>query len=422
VSGLDVWLAGERIATVLENRYGLSMTYSDAAGPFGGPLLSMSMPVTSQRYGNKVARPFFHGLLAEGETRSVIAYDLGIDVGDDMALLRALGKDCAGALVIQPSNDPKPRYPTPAATQLLMDPDIAGLLAALPVHPLGFDGARIRISLAGVQPKLLLAKTANGSWALPTDGVISTHILKPASRLFPFAVQNEALCMTLANRCGISSALTSIEWFGGDPVLVSERFDRRVLENGSVERIHQEDACQALSVLTTVMARKYERHSPQLNLRAIARLLDQWGTPYELVQLLRHVTFNVIVGNADYHGKNVSFVLDSQSPVRLAPMYDAMSTVYYSTAVGAPPIDTDLGLFVAGITNVNAVTMMDIIDEAKRWGIRSTTATAAIAELVERMNVELPVCSAVIDAPLDLRDTVAGRVERAMAEVLAART
>lgn len=95
---LNVWLAGEHVATITEDRYGMSMVYTDIAQPLGIPLVSMSMPVTSQRYGNKTARPFFHGLLPEGEARTIIAYDLGLDSSNDMGLLQALGEDCAGTL------------------------------------------------------------------------------------------------------------------------------------------------------------------------------------------------------------------------------------------------------------------------------------------------------------------------------------
>jgi serine/threonine-protein kinase HipA len=418
VTSLDVWLAGRRVATLAASRAGLSMTYTDEAGPIGAPLVSMSMPVVSRPYGNKQARPFFNGLLPEGEARSIIAYGLGIDSSDDFSLLRELGKDCAGALSIQSAGDPVPtaRSSLPAAP--LSAADVERLLKALPVHPLGFDGAMIRVSLAGMQPKLLLAQTIRKEWALPTYGVISTHILKPPSRFLPATVANEALCMIAANRAGLSSAATRVETFGPVTVVVSTRFDRRVGTGALVERVHQEDACQALSILTSSPDLKYERHSPVLSLLAISRRLGQWADPSALDELLTHLTFNVVIGNADYHGKNISFLHDPDAAVRVAPLYDAMSTVYYSGLDDLPPVDTDLGLRISTKSDINEVTVDDLVDEAARWGVRRSRAIALVADLVERLPAAFDqAANEVPTAPGRLIELIRSRVESAASDL-----
>ena len=415
---LNVWLAGEHVATITENRYGLSMVYTDIAQPLGAPLVSMSMPVASQRYGNKTTRPFFHGLLPEGETRSIIAYDLGLDSSDDMGLLQALGKDCAGALTIQTAGEPAPAKVAAAGREALQSTEIEKLLAALPVHPLGFDGRKLRVSLAGIQPKLLLAQTLDGQWSLPIDGVISTHILKPASRVLPRTVQNETFCMNAANFAKVNSAHTTLEQFGGAAVLVSRRFDRRVTPQGTIERKHQEDACQALSILTAPPDRKYQRHTPSLSLEAISHLLHQWGEPEATADLLTQLTFNVIIGNADYHGKNISFLHEPDGTIGLAPLYDAMCTVYYSGTNGTPKVETELGLHIANKTDINDVTIDDIASEASRWGMRRSKSLLLVSNLLERLpDAIIFAANEIKDVPADLITVVQARLATALSEI-----
>ena len=48
----------------------------------------------------------------------------------------------------------------------------------------------------------------------------------------------------------------------------------------------------------------------------------------DVLKLLDAVIFNLIVGNADAHGKNFSILYDRDGP-RLAPLYDLLATVAY---------------------------------------------------------------------------------------------
>jgi serine/threonine-protein kinase HipA len=82
------------------------------------------------RYGDREARAFFHGLLPEGNARRVIAYDLGLAADDDFGLLAALGKDCAGALVIQPTGEKAPEPAAPPAAEVISDQEIGGRLSS----------------------------------------------------------------------------------------------------------------------------------------------------------------------------------------------------------------------------------------------------------------------------------------------------
>lgn len=47
-----------------------------------------------------------------------------------------------------------------------------------------------------------------------------------------------------------------------------------------------------------------------------------------VLKVLDVAIFNLIIGNADAHGKNFSFLLDHSGP-RLAPFYDLLSTIQW---------------------------------------------------------------------------------------------
>src|ERR1043166_7065520 len=48
----------------------------------------------------------------------------------------------------------------------------------------------------------------------------------------------------------------------------------------------------------------------------------------DLANLLDAAIFNYLIGNNDAHGKNFSLVYPDRK-IRLAPLYDAISTIYY---------------------------------------------------------------------------------------------
>jgi len=181
-------------------------------------------------------------------------------------------------------------------------------------------------------------------------------------------------------------------------VLISERYDRRPHTNGTTLRLHQEDTCQALSIMTRVAREKYEAFGGP-NLRAIAKVLTQWGG--SATDLLQHVTFSVLMGNADLHGKNLSFLHSDDGTIALAPIYDVMCTTYYDGRQGRRAVDTQLGLFIADKTDILTFTADDLVAEARAWGMQSTTArdtvsslaahvAAAIDDTVDQLGSEVP--------------------------------
>jgi len=372
---LAIWLYGVRVAVIDQQRDRLRLVYTKDAldqHPLGMPLLSFSLALRRERYMHGVVRPFLDGLLPEGEARQAVARKFGVGGDDTFGLIRALGRDCAGALVIQPVDDASPPTSTTLTAERLNDDEIADLVANLQSAPLG-AGGRVRISLAGVQEKLLLTRMPDGAWGLPVDGTPSTHILKPEIARFPNTVENEAFCMRVAKHLGLAVANVETATFGGRKLIVVERYDRVVHSDGSVERIHQEDLCQAIGVSPD---KKYEEDGGP-SLARIADLLQATAGPDSVEALLRAVTLNVLIGNGDAHAKNFSLLHEPSGALRLTPLYDLLSTLFYG--------DEYLAMYVDNVHKTNRVTADRIVNEATRWGLSKRRASEVIADILERV-------------------------------------
>ncbi len=337
----------------------------------GTPLLSLTLPVRPERFTQGVVRSFLDGLLPEGDTRRALAADLRLRADDTYGLIGELGRDCAGALVIQPGDEVAPPPSTSLTAEQLSEEELADLIANLKNVPLG-AGGRVRVSLAGVQEKLLLTRLPGGKWGRPIDGTPSTHILKPEIRTLPHTVENEAFSMRLARHLGLPVADVETITVRNRSLLVITRYDREVDATGRVERIHQEDFCQ---VTGNPPEKKYEEDGGP-SLRTIAAILGNTD-PESLPTLLRAVTLHVLVGNGDAHAKNYALLHQPSGSLRLAPLYDVMSTLFYE--------DDRLAMSIDDVRRTTRVTADRIINEASSWGMARTRATEIVTDLLLRV-------------------------------------
>jgi serine/threonine-protein kinase HipA len=253
----------------------------------------------------------------------------------------------------------------------LDDETLAALVRDLRSAPLGVGG-RVRISLPGVQEKLVLTRMPHGAWGRPVDGTPSTHILKPEIAAFPDTVENEAFCMRLAAHLGLPAATVATTEIGGRKVIVVERFDRQVSEDGAVARVHQEDFCQATGVPPET---KYEEDGGP-SLRRIAGILAEVAEPNSMERLLGAVTVNALIGNGDAHAKNFSLLHTASGALALAPLYDLLSTLYYG--------DDRLAMYIDNVHRTNRVTAERIANEAASWGLARERAAEIVDDLLTK--------------------------------------
>ena len=348
---------------------------------------------------------FLDGLLPEDDQRRAIAQDLRLLADDTFGLIRALGRECAGAIVMLPEDESPPAPATTLNATPLSDADLERLVANLRSAPLGL-GDGVRLSLAGVQEKLLLTRLPDGFWGRPLDGTPSTHILKPPLTRYERTVENELFCMRLAGHLGLPVAHVETLTVAGRPMLLVERYDRIVHADGTIERIHQEDMCQALGILPP---HKYEEdHGPSL--RQIARLVGGVVGRDGTEALLRATTLNLLIGNGDAHGKNFSLLHDPEGAIRLAPLYDVMSSRVYD--------DRRLAMKIDGENRMDRVTAEQLIDEAATWGLGRAAAADVIRALLERVAVAANTAEAEAQlAPAGLRPLIDSNL-RALQEQL----
>ena len=171
----------------------------------------------------------------------------------------------------------------------------------------------------------MLTRMPDGTWGRPVTGTPSTHILKPEHASYPNTVENEAFCMRMAKHLGLPVAGVETTTIGGRRLLVVERYDRVIGPDGRVDRLHQEDFCQALGIHPD---KKYQENGGP-SLQAIGELLQAASGADSLEMLLKGVTLNVLIANGDAHGKNFSLLHDRSGALQLAPFYDLMSTMTY---------------------------------------------------------------------------------------------
>jgi serine/threonine-protein kinase HipA len=380
VRRLGVWLGDELIATLEQPRpYRITCRYSELAlerWESNSPVLSCSLPVGTRRLD---ALPFCRGLLPEGRALEYMARQANVAVNDVFPLLAHFGRDVAGACsIFEDGSPPSSRRPQAArygANELERE------IEELPDRPLALHDDS-ELSLAGLQNKILLVALGNGGWARPVHGYPSTHILKTDDLRHPGLLDAEAACLQLARAAGLTNIGAELKDFGDTRCLIVSRFDRREGAEGPPARIHQEDLCQATGTdPAAVRGRaKYERTGGP-GFKALAELLSEHATDpgEQLDRLVEVMTFNVLLGNADAHGKNLALLHEPLGNVALAPLYDTVATMLW------PKLRPDSAMSVAGVRSLEEITVDDLATEAAGWRYPRDRARELASGLIERV-------------------------------------
>ena len=323
---LEVWLFAERLGTLALTDGRLNFRYTpDWLSHTDAVPLSRSLPLQAEPFDDHITRPFFAGLLPEGQLRTLIAKQFQVSSQNDFALLDHIGGECAGAVTLLEPRQPLSRLEQGHDVQWLSDEEVVAVLNELPHRPMlaGKDG--LRLSLAGAQDKLPVIFDGDRI-GLPRNGAPSSHILKPAIRTSADTVINEGFCMALAEVMQLKPAKSQVRSVLGRQFLLVERYDRLANAQGQRQRLHQEDFCQALGVVPEM---KYQNEGgPDLaQCFDLVRRITRPSAPH-ILRMLDYVIFNALVGNHDAHAKNFSLLYAGKSAV-LAPLYDVLSTAVY---------------------------------------------------------------------------------------------
>lgn len=305
---LTVWWDSEVVGSLALDRH-CAMRFAYAPRWLtddSAPPLSFSLPKRQTSFSTRECLPFFEGLLPEGAQRDAVAAALGVSPGNTFELLAELGAEVAGAIALWPEGEAPPSGSATDPPEPLSDEALVRLLDTIRTRP--FLAARrgsLRLSLAGAQSKMPVI-AIDGAVALPSPGRPSTHILKPSSARFPAITENEAFAMRLATRMGLSVAPVQPGVVANRSFLLVERYDRRGGGDGTIKRLHQEDFCQALGVPP---ARKYASEGGPTFARCFELVRRVCTRPArEVLKLLDAAILQMLLGNADAHGKNYSLL------------------------------------------------------------------------------------------------------------------
>jgi serine/threonine-protein kinase HipA len=386
---LDVYLFDDFVGRLVQDDGGRMVFDYDEnwlSRPGAAPL-SQSLPLRSRRFLNKECRGFFAGILPEESKREIIARNLGISARNDYAMLERIGGECAGAVTFMAKGQPlpvgEPGYRT------LSQEELVATIRELPRRPLLAGEKGVRLSLAGAQDKIAV-RVENGEICLPIGNAPSTHILKPGGEHFEGVVHNEAFCMRLAAAAGLPTAPVQIRNVQGLDYLLVGRFDRHhpVHPAGTqaVERLHQEDFCQALGI---VSEHKYQKEGGPSLKQCFGLIRGVSSAPVlDLRHLLDAVIFNWLVGNNDAHGKNFSLLYTGigtkRIEARLAPLYDIVCTVAY------PELSNEMAMKIGDQSFSERVTPKDFEKLAEDTELGKPLVKRRVSELAKVLLETLP--------------------------------
>ena len=363
--------------------------------------LSLSVPLIG---GAHRADAWLDGLLPDNDdVRREWAQQNGVRDTRPLTLLGTpIGLDCAGAVQFCPPGNESGKQRDGG-----LDPqshsDIAAWIrrARIGWPSSGRIGSHGQFSLGGAQAKYALHREQE-QWSVPYGDTATTQIIKPGMVGHADSDAVEHVCLRAARIIGLDAARTELKQFDGERVVVVERFDRAQLGERTV-RLHHEDLCQALGVRPEDKYQADGGPSPS----RIADLFGQESTDptSDARRFADALIFNWVIAATDAHAKNYSLLLN-RGDVRLAPLYDVISYLPYSSMPHwkiktAMRIGTDYRLRRA--------------DRPAAWGLMADTLGLDRQETVERALEMLDGVPAAISeaiSELDNADQAAPAVQR----------
>ena len=356
--------------------YGKEYLQSDDAAP-----VSLSLPLQAEPFSSAQTRNFFDSLLPEGFTRRAVAQWIHADEGDYLTILHALGRECLGALQIKTEGEnPQASYEPLTLRQ---------------VRELAAEGAaksaelvtESHLSLAGASGKVGLYYDGE-TWYLPKGTAPSTHIVKLSHVRLKQIVLNEQLALLTAKNCGLVVPDSFIVNTGSgkdeEILLATRRYDRVFRDDGRKvdglpvpARLHQEDFAQALGLPAGA---KYERPGEAYLQRMFSLLRRYSAQPIEdMTRLWDQIVFHCLIGNTDAHLKNYSLLYSEDlRTVRLAPVYDVVSTTVYPTST------RKLSFRIGSAETIDEITTADFEAAAREAGLGIRMAMGRYREMAER--------------------------------------
>ena len=353
-----------------------------------GYSLSVSMPLADITYPHKAVSPYLWNLLPENlNVLQRWGQQYHVSAANPLKLLTYVGADVPGAAqFIPPARLEEIQSAQRPTIEWMSIDELAERLRQLRA-----DIAAVRrpedigkMSLPGAQ-----AKTAyywdkeRNRWGVPGGRTPTTHIIKPCIPGFDGLVENEYLCQDIAARLGMPTAKSHVLALDQTYIVV-ERYDRipPPLDSLFVQRIHQEDMCQALGLMPT---KKYQEDGGP-NIAQIVTLIRRVSAEPEVdvERFLKANIFNWLIGGTDAHAKNYALLISEGDEVRLAPLYDISSQLPYPELIAQR-----VAMKIGEHYDIALVRLSDWQNVARTCAVEEEGLVAAIADMAKALPDEI---------------------------------
>jgi serine/threonine-protein kinase HipA len=325
IARLDVSIVGRPDAGQLLKTSNYEFRYADVDP--GQPAVALLMPASRQlTWGASELFPPMDQNLPEGDLFMRIRAMFPKQQTTAMHMLALIGENGIGRLGYRLPGAEQPENPEPITKEKLLDTAYTPQVFDELVRAYLSTGAGI----AGMQPKIMVPEVR-------TSIPIPTLIVKAGSAAYPGLAANEYLCLRAAQLAGIETSVFDLSHDG--QMLVLERFDAVLSDDGSIERLGFEDiaALAGLRVRDTLSDRKY-----QGSYQRVVELLKTLQMPQkDLTRFFTQLAFTVMVRNGDAHLKNFGVLYRSWNDKWVAPMFDVVTTsIYrYTQYAGGPELE-----------------------------------------------------------------------------------
>lgn len=356
--------------------------------------ISLSLPLTPQPYQGDLVYNFFDNLLPDNEQiKARIQTLFHAPSTQPFDLLSSIGHDCVGA--IQLCRDNEAAQLKSIHAKPLNKRQIADLLKGYQQAPLGMTGPAtdFRISIAGAQEKAALL-LKGGCWFKPLGATPTTHIFKlpigfiERQRIdLRDSCENEWLCSKIATAFGLPAASTEVLQFHDVKALVTERFDRKISEDGRwIMRLPQEDLCQAMGYSP---AFKYQADGGPGIKEIMSLLLGAEQANENREFFYRAQILFWLLAAIDGHAKNFSLFIKPAGRFQLTPLYDMLSAYPLLNSKQLSKQKIKMAMALKGINNHyywHNIQRRHFLSTAKAVQFSVTTAEKILDDMLARVD------------------------------------
>lgn len=245
------------------------------------------------------------------------------------------------------------------------------------------------MSISGYQPKLSL-RIENEIFQVVSDKGL--YILKPSPEAYPYLAENEHATMTVMKRLGFDVPPFGLIYFKREEntpdelAFIIKRYDRFGLD---ANKIHQEQLDGAMGVddkygnIAGEKSVSYEKAAKFLNESMSNTLASKRD-------IFLRTVYAYVLGNNDYHLRNIGIMHPNGSNPQLAPVYDFISVVPYPAVFNeylalplleieeknndvAPGFNSKYGEYIG----------VDFIQFAEGMGIKTALAKRFLSDIIK---------------------------------------